>query len=101
MSDHGLYVQHIRFKIDNIDEMRKMVKEMLGGYDAEAAPGKPTSSILADRDNPGRYVISVAFSSYEEAAKNNDRPETQEFAARMQELCSDITWGNYDLIAEH
>ena len=101
MSDHGEFVQHIRFKIDDISKMTKMVKEMVGEYDSEAAPGRPTTWILADRDEPGRYVVSVQFSSYEEAMKNNDRPETQEFAAKMMELCSDVTWGNFDMIFEH
>ena len=101
MKGHGQFVQHIRFKIDDISQMQKLVTEMIGGYDSAAASGNPNAWILGDRDNAGRYVVSVVFSSYEEAMKNNVRPETQEFARQLQEICSDISWGNFDLIAEH
>lgn len=49
--------------------------------------------VLADRENPGQYVIIADFgvvdptvSAAEEAALNNERPETQAFAARMLEV---------------
>ena len=49
--------------------------------------------VLADRDNPGHYVIIADFgvidpdvSAAEEAARNNDRPETQAIAARLLEV---------------
>jgi hypothetical protein len=48
------------------------------------------SRIHADREEPGRYVIIADFgvvdpdvSAADEAARNNDRPETQEWAARL------------------
>lgn len=47
--------------------------------------------VLADRDNPGQYVIIADFgvidpdvSAAEEALRNNERPQTQEFAARLR-----------------
>jgi hypothetical protein len=50
--------------------------------------------LLADRETPGRYLIAADFgvidpdvSAAEEAARNNERPETQATAARMRELC--------------
>jgi hypothetical protein len=49
--------------------------------------------ILADRDEPGRYMIVADFgvidpdvSAADEAARNNDRPETQAWAARLRQL---------------
>jgi hypothetical protein len=49
--------------------------------------------VLADRGDPGRYLIIADFgvvdpevSAAEEAARNNERPETQATAARMAEL---------------
>ena len=46
--------------------------------------------ILADRENPGQYVIIADFgvvdpnvSAADEAARNNERPETQAWAARL------------------
>jgi hypothetical protein len=49
--------------------------------------------LLADRDNPGHYVIEVDFgvidpdvSAADEAIRNNERPETREWAKRLLEL---------------
>ena len=49
--------------------------------------------VLADRENPGHYLIIADFgvvdpdvSAAEEANRNNQRPETQATAARMREL---------------
>jgi hypothetical protein len=49
--------------------------------------------LLADRDTPGRYVIIADFgiidpdvSAADEAARNNERPETQLWAARLREV---------------
>ena len=49
--------------------------------------------VLADRENPGQYLIVADFgvvdpdvSAADEAARNNERPETQASAARMAEL---------------
>ena len=49
--------------------------------------------VLADREHPGQYLIIADFgvvdpdvSAADEAARNNQRPETQATAARMREL---------------
>ncbi len=49
--------------------------------------------VLADRENPGQYLIMADFgvvdpdvSAADEAARNNQRAETQATAARMAEL---------------
>jgi hypothetical protein len=49
--------------------------------------------LLADREEPGRYVIVADFgvvdpdvSAAEEAQRNNERPETQATSARIREL---------------
>jgi hypothetical protein len=49
--------------------------------------------VLADRETPGRYVIIADFgvvdpnvSAAEEADRNNARPETRAWAARLLEL---------------
>jgi hypothetical protein len=46
--------------------------------------------VLADRDTPGQYVIIADFgvvdpevSAADEAERNNQRPETAEYAARL------------------
>jgi hypothetical protein len=60
--------------------------------------------ILADRDTPGEYLILADFgvvdpdvSAADEAARNNERPETQATAARLQALLDDEpVYRNYD-----
>ena len=49
--------------------------------------------VLADRENPGQYLIIADFgvvdpdvSAADEAARNNERPETQATAACVREL---------------
>jgi hypothetical protein len=49
--------------------------------------------LLADRENEGRYLIIANFGvvdpdvpAADEAARNNERPETQAWAARLREL---------------
>jgi hypothetical protein len=60
--------------------------------------------ILADRDTPGRYVVVADFavvdpaiSAYEEAMKNNDRAQTQDFSRRLNALVTrEPVFNHYD-----
>jgi len=65
------------------------------------------SHILADREDPGRYLLIAEFgvvdpdvSAAEEAMRNNDRPETQEWAAKLLEIVEGEPpeYHNYDEI---
>jgi hypothetical protein len=67
---------------------------MLAEWDLQQATGDIMgymgTRILRDRENPGQYVIIADFgvidpdvSAADEAARNNERPETQAFAARL------------------
>jgi hypothetical protein len=71
--------------------------ELLREWDLVQATGDLTgymgTRVLADREHPGRYVIIADFGvidpdvpAAEEANRNNDRPETQAFAARLRDL---------------
>jgi hypothetical protein len=49
--------------------------------------------LLADRENPGQYLIIADFGvvdpdvcAADEAKRNNERPETQAWAARLHEV---------------
>jgi hypothetical protein len=90
------FVQQIRFSTKDIDAVRKLTSD----YDSSAAPGSPQGWVLQNRDKQGQYVVSVVFDSYEQAMKNNDRPETQQMAKRMGELVQGISYENFDLIEE-
>jgi hypothetical protein len=71
--------------------------EMLRDWDLSQATsdimGYMGSRLLADREHPGQYVIIADFgvidpdvSAADEAARNNARPETQAWAARLIEV---------------
>jgi hypothetical protein len=68
--------------------------EMLEQWDRDQATtdimGYMGTRLLADRENPGLYVFIADFgvvdpdvSAIEEAERNNERPETQAWAARL------------------
>jgi hypothetical protein len=61
--------------------------------------------VLADRSEPGRYVIVADFgvvnpgvSAAEEAARNNERPETQASGERLRAAVGEIEFRDYDEI---
>ena len=70
---------------------------MLEQWDLDQAStdimGYMGTRFLADRDHPGQYLIIADFgvvdpdvSAADEASRNNERPETQAFAARLLEV---------------
>lgn len=76
------FVQIIEFKTSRYNEIRAMVDEV------RDQPGLAQGGMIAeDRDRPGTYFNIVEFESFESAMENSNSPETQEFAARMAELC--------------
>ena len=87
------FTQTISVRSDNPDEIVKLAAE----WDQQQADadvmGYMGSHVLADRDNPGHYLIVAEFgvvdpdvSAADEAMKNNDRPITQEWARRLHEV---------------
>jgi hypothetical protein len=81
--------------------------ELAAAWDANQAEadimGYMGSKVLADRDDPGRYIIVAEFAAVDdneavdEAARNNDRPETQLWAQKLFDaIDAEPTWGHYD-----
>jgi hypothetical protein len=82
--------------------------EMLEQWDRDQAAGDIMgymgTRLLADRETPGQFVIIADFgvidpdvSAYDEAMRNNERPETQAWAARLLEVVQNPpTYRNYD-----
>jgi hypothetical protein len=75
------------------DDPAKLV-DMIAQWDLDQATtdimGYMGSRLLADRENPGHYVFIADFGvidpdvpAADEAARNNERPETQDWAARL------------------
>ena len=70
----------------------------------QASQGKRTvthAMFMKDRGHPGHYMAMVEFPNYEEAMRNNEMPETQEFAREMAALCDGpIKYLNTEVIRE-
>jgi hypothetical protein len=84
------FSQTIAIRCDDPDRL----VEMLAEWDSDQATtdimGYMGSRLLADREHPGCYMIIADFgvidpdvSAADEAARNNERPETQAWAARL------------------
>ena len=87
------FTQIISVRSDNPDAIVKL----LADWDRKQAEtdimGYMGTHVLADRENPGHFLIIAEFavvdpdvSAAEEAARNNERPETQEWARRLLEV---------------
>jgi hypothetical protein len=101
------FTQMIAFKTDD----PATLVEMARGWDemqAEAdVMGYAGSRVLADRDRPGHYMLVADFavvdpdvSAADEAAKNNDRPETQLWAQKLLDIITEgePVYSNFDEI---
>jgi quinol monooxygenase YgiN len=92
------FIQTIEVRADDEASLRDHV----AGWHAEQAgiaPGYRGARILADEDTPGRFLIEVDFSSRDEADRNNARPETAAWAAKLDELTtSEPRFTNYRLV---
>jgi quinol monooxygenase YgiN len=93
------FVQIVEFKTKKIDEVQKLDQEWKA-----ATEGKRTVErvvVCKDRDDPDRYFIVAQFPSYDAAQKNNELPETQEFAQKQMALADGPpTFYNLDVIDE-
>ena len=82
--------------------------EMLEQWDRQQAQadvmGYIGTRVLADRENPGVFVLIADFGvidpdvcAADEAARNNERPETQAWAERLLEVIDGTPeYHNYD-----
>jgi hypothetical protein len=86
------------------------IMQLLAEWDVEQADtdimGFAGTQLLADRENPGAFLLVARFAvvdpdvpAAEEAARNNERPETQEWARRLLELIDgEPVYHHYDEI---
>jgi hypothetical protein len=84
------FVQIITVRSEHLDEVLELVAQWDRNQAAGEIMGYAGLRVLADRDDPGRLFIVAEFaevepgvSAVEEAARNNDRPETQASAAAI------------------
>lgn len=98
------FTQGIRIKCANPEGLRKLMTE----YDRNQASldvmGFIGARLYADRDTPGQFLIMADFAEVdgtltaeEEARRNNERNETEGWAARLRELIDgEPEWIHYD-----
>ena len=101
------FTQAMSVRCSDPEKMEQVV-ELLRQWDRDQAQadimGYMGIRVLADRETPDEYLILADFgvvdpdvSAADEAARNNERPETQETARRMRELLDDDpVYRNYD-----
>ncbi|WP_426563482.1 putative quinol monooxygenase [Angustibacter sp. McL0619] len=83
------FIQIIEFRSSRWDELQALAQEFEDSRTAAGASGSSPTKIhvVADRDDPGRFLNIVEFESYEAAMENSQRPETGDFASKMAALC--------------
>jgi quinol monooxygenase YgiN len=91
------FLQIIDYVTTRPDEVETLSEKFRA--DAGAAATTERVQITQDRDRPGHYLVIAEFPSYDAAMANSALPATQEFAARMMELCDGPpTFYNLDLV---
>lgn len=78
------FVQIISWRSSRLDDVRALNEQW---RDRHPKPGPTRVTVCAVRNRPGTYLTIVEFPSHEAAMANSEHPATQEFAARMNELC--------------
>jgi len=98
------FSQTITVHCDDPDVIVAMAREWDDLHATGDIVGYMGERVLADREMPGRYVIIADFgvidpnvSANEEAMRNNDRPETQDFhRRRSQYIIGEPEYHEYD-----
>ena len=90
---HRNFTQTMTVRTDDPDALIELARQWDVNQAAADIMGYMGTRILADRDEPGVYVIEADFgvidpevSALEEAERNNDRAETQQWAEYLQAL---------------
>lgn len=92
-----MFVQLIQFETTRFEEGEAARREMIAKVEGRSTVRR--SWIARDRDNPNRYVAAVEFESYEDAMRNSELPEIQEFSAKVEEMTDGTqTFTNLDVI---
>jgi hypothetical protein len=98
------FTQTIAVRCDDPEIIVDMAREWDLMQAEQDVMGYLGSHVLADRDDPGRYLLVAEFGqvdpdvpAIEEAQRNNERPETQEFARRLRTVVDgEPIYNNYD-----
>jgi hypothetical protein len=99
-----VFTQTISFRSDHPESLVAIAREWDALQANQDVMGFMEVRVLADRDEPGRYVLVNDFgvvgpdlSAAQEAFLNNEREQTQDFARRVAALAhGDAEWHHYD-----
>jgi hypothetical protein len=100
----SVFTQTITFRTDHPEELIAAAHEWDALQAQAEIMGFMEVRILADRDDPGRYVMINDFgvvdpnlTAAQEAYLNNERPQTQAFAERLGALTTgEVEWHHFD-----
>ncbi|HXY93076.1 MAG TPA: hypothetical protein VEP49_11410 [Acidimicrobiia bacterium] len=98
------FTQTITVRSEHPEELVKLLDDWDRNQASADIMGYIGTHLLADREDPGSYLIVAEFavvdpdvSAVDEAARNNDRPETQEWARKLLEVIDgDPAYHHYD-----
>ncbi len=98
------FAQGIRIRCDDPEALVELLAEWDEGQSATEVMGYIGTRLLADRDQPGSYMILAEFAEVdgdltpaEEAERNNQREETERWAAKLRSLVADEPeWIHFD-----
>ena len=100
----SVFTQTIAFRSDHPETLIALAREWDALQATQEISGFMEVRVLADRDDPGQYLMIADFSavdpdvsSAQEAFLNNERGQTQEFAERFRALAkAEPEWHHYD-----
>jgi hypothetical protein len=98
------FEQGIWLKCSDPDALVQLLIEWDAGQSATDVMGYIGTRLLADRDEPGNYLILAEFAEAdgdltpaEEAERNNQREETKRWAQKLRALVEgEPNWTHYD-----
>jgi hypothetical protein len=98
------FQQGIRVTCGDPDALVQLLVEWDAGQATSDVMGYIGTRLLADRDEPGTYVILAEFAEVdgdltpaEEAERNNRREETERWAQKLRSLIGgEPVWTHYD-----
>jgi len=98
------FAQGIRVRCDDPEGLIQLLAEWDRGQATTDVMGYIGTRLLAERDEPGRYLILAEFAEVEgdltpaeEAERNNQREETERWAEKLRSLVDgEPDWIHYD-----
>ena len=94
------FIQTMEFTTEDKDKMLEVGNRWAN--DAINSGTAKKGILSEDRSNPGHYVWTVFFDSADDAAKNNERPETGSHAEEFGALTTaGIAFAEYDVVEVH